>query len=209
LLAAAGAPARRGHAHARPARPQHGGGSHFTVDAGDRMKFALGERRVECRGDHYIAPNATVIGSVVLEQDASVWFNAVIRGDNDLITVGARSNIQDGAVLHTDPGIQLAIGRDCTIGHMVMLHGCTIGEGSLVGIKAVILNNARIGKQCIIGANALITEGKEIPERSLVVGSPGRVVRQVTDEEVQFVLWNAEHYVEKLKRYRTALTPQD
>ena len=173
------------------------------------MKFALGERRVECRGDHYIAPNATVIGSVVLEQDASVWFNAVIRADNDLITVGARSNIQDGAVLHTDPGIQLAIARDCTIGHMVMLHGCTIGEGSLVGIKAVILNNARIGKQCIIGANALITEGKEIPDRSLVVGSPGRVVRQVTDQEVQFVLWNAEHYVEKLKRYRTALTPQD
>ena len=173
------------------------------------MKFALGERRVECRGDHYIAPNATVIGSVVLEQDASVWFNAVIRGDNDLITIGARSNIQDGAVLHTDPDIQLTIGRECTIGHMVMLHGCTIGEGSLIGIKAVILNNARIGKQCIIGANALITEGKEIPDRSLVVGSPGRVVRQVTDEEVQFLLWNAEHYVEKLKRYRSALSPQD
>jgi len=172
------------------------------------MKFAIAERRVECRGDHYIAPNATVIGSVVLEQDASVWFNAVIRGDNDLITVGARSNIQDGAVLHTDPGIQLAIGHDCTIGHMAMLHGCSIGEGSLIGIKAVILNNARIGKQCIIGANALVTEGKEIPDRSLVVGSPGRVVRALTDEEVQFVLRNAEHYVEKLRRYRTALEQQ-
>jgi carbonic anhydrase/acetyltransferase-like protein (isoleucine patch superfamily) len=173
------------------------------------MKFAIAERRVECRGDHYIAPNATVIGSVVLEQDASVWFNAVVRGDNDLITVGARSNIQDGAVLHTDPGIQLTIEHDCTIGHMAMLHGCSIGAGSLIGIKAVILNNARIGKQCIIGANALVTEGKQIPDRSLVVGSPGRVVRQLTDEEVQFVLWNAEHYVEKLKRYRSALEPQD
>ena len=173
------------------------------------MKFAIAERRVECRGDHYIAPNAVVIGSVVLEQDASVWFNAVVRGDNDLITVGARSNIQDGAVLHTDPGIQLTIGHDCTVGHMAMLHGCSLGAGSLIGIKAVILNNARIGKQCIIGANALVTEGKEIPDRSLVVGSPGRVVRQLTDEEVQFVLWNAEHYVEKLKRYRSALAPQD
>jgi carbonic anhydrase/acetyltransferase-like protein (isoleucine patch superfamily) len=173
------------------------------------MKVAIAERRVECRGDHYLAPNATVIGSVVLEQDASVWFNAVVRGDNDLITVGARSNIQDGAVLHTDPGIQLTIEHDCTIGHMAMLHGCSIGAGSLIGIKAVILNNARIGKQCIIGANALVTEGKQIPDRSLVVGSPGRVVRQLTDEEAQFVLWNAEHYVEKLKRYRSTLTPQD
>ena len=172
------------------------------------MKFVLGERRVECRGDHYIAPNATVIGSVVLEQDASVWFNAVVRADNDLITIGTRSNVQDGAVLHTDPGVQLTIGPDCTIGHMVMLHGCSIGAGSLIGIKAVILNNARIGKQCIIGANALVAEGKEIPDRSLVVGSPGRVVRQITDEEAQFVLWNAEHYVQKLKRYRSEFVPQ-
>jgi carbonic anhydrase/acetyltransferase-like protein (isoleucine patch superfamily) len=173
------------------------------------VKFAIAERRVECRGDHYIAPNATVIGSVVLEQDASVWFGAVVRGDNDLITVGARSNIQDGAVLHTDPGIRLTIGPDCTIGHMAMLHGCSIGEGSLIGIKAVVLNHARIGKQCIIGANALVTEGKDIPDRSLVVGSPGRVVRQLTDEEVRFVLGNAAHYVEKLRRYRSALEPQD
>ena len=137
------------------------------------MKFAIGERRVECRGDHYIAPNATVIGSVVLEQDASVWFNAVLRGDNDLITLGARSNVQDGAVLHTDTGIPLTVGPDCTIGHMAMLHGCVVGAGSLIGIKAVVLNHARIGKQCIIGANALVTEGKDIPDRSLVVGSPG------------------------------------
>ena len=173
------------------------------------MKFAIAERRVECRGDHYIAPNATVIGSVVLEQDVSVWFNAVVRGDNDLITLGERSNVQDGAVLHTDPGIQLTVGPDCTIGHMAMLHGCAIGAGSLIGIKAVVLNHARIGKQCIIGANALVTEGKDIPDRSLVMGSPGRVVRQLTDEEVQYVLWNAKHYVEKLKRYVSAFKPQD
>ena len=172
------------------------------------MKYALGERRVECRGEHYIAPNATLIGSVVLESEVSVWFNAVLRGDNDLITVGPRSNVQDGAVLHTDPGIELIVGRDCTIGHMVMLHGCTIGDGSLIGIKSVILNRARIGRNCLIGANTLITEGKEIPDRSLVVGSPGKVVRQLSDEEVAFLLWSAEGYVEKLRRYNRLLQPQ-
>jgi carbonic anhydrase/acetyltransferase-like protein (isoleucine patch superfamily) len=133
----------------------------------------------------------------------------VLRGDNDLITVGPRSNIQDGAILHTDPGIELTVGRDCTIGHMVMLHGCTVGDGSLIGIKSVILNRARIGRNCLIGANSLITEGKEIPDRSLVVGSPGKVVRQLSDEEVEFLLWNAEHYVEKLRRYNRMLQPQD
>jgi len=173
------------------------------------MKFALAEHRVECRGDHYIAPNAAVIGTVVLEPEASIWFNAVVRGDNELITIGPRSNVQDGAVLHTDPGIPLTIGRDCTIGHMAMLHGCTIGDGTLIGIKAVLLNNARIGKHCIIGANALVTEGKEIPDRSLVIGSPGRVVRQLTDAEVEFLLVSAEEYVKKMRRYRTALSPQD
>ena len=173
------------------------------------MKYLLGKRRVECRGECYIAPNATVIGSVVLEDRASVWFNAVVRGDNDLITIGERSNVQDAAVLHTDEGIQLTIGQDCTIGHMAMLHGCTIGQASLIGIKSVILNGARIGKNCIIGANSLITEGKEIPDRSLVIGSPGSVIRQVTEEEVKFLLWNAMHYVEKLKQYQQALQVQE
>jgi carbonic anhydrase/acetyltransferase-like protein (isoleucine patch superfamily) len=173
------------------------------------LKYVLGERRVECRGEYYIAPNATVIGSVVLENEVSVWFNAVLRGDNDLIRVGARSNIQDGAVLHTDPGIELSVGRECTIGHMAMLHGCTVGDGSLIGIKSVILNRARIGRNCLVGANSLITEGKEIPDRSLVVGSPAKVMRQLTDEEVAFLLWNAEHYVEKLRRYNRGLQPQD
>ena len=172
------------------------------------MKYQLGERRVECRGAHFIAENASVIGSVVMEDDASVWFNAVVRGDNDLITIGRRSNVQDGAVLHTDEGVQLTVGPDVTIGHMVMLHGCTIAEGSLIGIKSVILNRAKIGRNCLIGANSLITEGKEIPERSLVVGSPGKVVRQLTDDEVKVLLWNAEHYVEKSKQYRQGLIAQ-
>ena len=165
--------------------------------------YSLGDRRVQVQGaDWYIAGSATVIGSVLIEDKASVWFNAVIRGDNDLITIGEGSNIQDHSVLHTDEGVQLTIGRNVTVGHHVMLHGCTIGEGSLIGIKSVILNNARIGRHCLIGANALITEGKEIPDGSLVVGAPGKVVRQLTDEEVARLLWNAEHYVSNYKRYQ-------
>jgi carbonic anhydrase/acetyltransferase-like protein (isoleucine patch superfamily) len=133
----------------------------------------------------------------------------VVCADNDRIVIGARSNVQDGSVLHTDEGIELTIGRDCTIGHMVVLHGCSIGDGSLVGIKSVILNHARIGKNCLIGANTLITEGKQIPDRSLVVGSPGKIVRQLSDEEVKVLLWNADHYVQKMARYAAALRPQD
>ena len=132
-----------------------------------------------------------MIGSVVLEKDVSIWFNVVVRGDNDVITIGERSNIQDHSVLHTDEGVKLTVGRNVTVGHQVMLHGCTIGDGSLIGIKSVILNNARIGQHCLIGANALITEGKEIPDRSLVVGAPGKVVRKLTDDEVARLLWTA------------------
>jgi carbonic anhydrase/acetyltransferase-like protein (isoleucine patch superfamily) len=166
------------------------------------MIYSLGDRRVITRGDHWVADNATVIGSVVIEKDVSIWFNAVVRGDNDLITIGEGSNIQDHSVLHTDEGVKLTIGRNVTVGHHVMLHGCTVGDGSLIGIKSVILNNARIGRHCLIGANALITEGKEIPDGSLVVGAPGKVVRQLTDEEVARLLWNAEHYVNNYKRYQ-------
>lgn len=173
------------------------------------MRYSLGERRVECRGDYFIADNATVVGSVVLESDASVWFNTVVRADNDPIHIGARSNIQDGSVLHTDENVPLILGADVTIGHMVMLHGCTIGAGCLIGIGAVVLNHAKIGKHCLIGAKSLITEGKEIPERSLVVGSPGKVVRQLTDEEVKMLLWNADHYVQNFKRYKRDLKLQD
>lgn len=173
------------------------------------MKFSIGDRRVEVRGNAWVAPNATVIGSVVLENNASVWFNAVIRGDNDVITIGERSNVQDGSVLHTDEGVRLTIGRDVTVGHMVLLHGCTVGDGTLVGIKSIVLNNAKIGRNCLIGAHSLITEGKEIPDRSLVMGSPGKVIRQLTDEEVARVMANADHYVHKIALYRDTLKPQD
>ena len=172
------------------------------------MRFSLGDRRVQCRGDYFIAPNATVIGSVTLGVDASVWFNTVIRGDNDQIVIGDRSNIQDSCVLHTDAGIPLNIGRDVTVGHMVVLHGCTIGDGSLIGIKAVVLNRARIGRNCLIGANALVTEGKEIPDGSLVLGSPGKVIRQLSDEEIQQLRKNAEHYVANFKHYQANLCSQ-
>lgn len=155
--------------------------------------------------DYFIADSASVIGSVTLHQNASIWFNCVVRGDTDDLIIGENTNIQDGSVLHTDPGIQLRIGRDVTVGHMVMLHGCEIGDNSLIGIKSVILNNARIGRNCIIGANTLITEGKQIPDNSLVMGSPGKVVRQVTPEEAKVLTLQAAHYVENARRYRAHL----
>jgi carbonic anhydrase/acetyltransferase-like protein (isoleucine patch superfamily) len=169
--------------------------------------YTLGSRKPAIHESCFIAENATIIGSVVLERDASIWFNAVLRGDNDLITVREESNIQDGAVLHTDDDIQLEVGPRVTVGHKAMLHGCRIGEGSLVGIGATILNNAVIGKHCIIGAHALITEGKEIPDRSLVVGAPGRVIRTVSDEVVEKLEWSAEHYVKNGRRFRQDLQP--
>jgi carbonic anhydrase/acetyltransferase-like protein (isoleucine patch superfamily) len=172
------------------------------------MLYSLGNRHVELRGtDHYLAPDATIVGSVVLEDKVSIWFGVVIRADNEPIVVGARSNIQDGSVLHADEGIPLVIGTEVTVGHQVMLHGCTIGEGSLIGIKAVILNRAVIGKECLIGACTLIPEGKVIPDRSLVMGVPGKVVRTLTDAEVANLRAAAAHYVENGRRYRAGLTP--
>jgi carbonic anhydrase/acetyltransferase-like protein (isoleucine patch superfamily) len=159
-------------------------------------------------GAFWVAPTAVLIGKVKLEEDASVWFGAVLRGDNELITVGARSNVQDGSVLHTDPGFPLSIGEDCTIGHMVMLHGCTIGRGSLIGIGSIILNGADIGPECVIGANTLIPEGKSIPARSLVMGSPGKIIRQLSDEDVQRYGGAARRYVANWKRYAAGLAPQ-
>jgi len=171
------------------------------------MLFTLGPRQVQLRGrHHFIADNATLIGSVILEDECSVWFNTVIRGDNEVIAVGARSNVQDGSVLHADEGVPLTLGAEVTVGHMVMLHGCTIGEGSLIGIKAVILNHAVIGRECLIGANTLIAEGKSIPDRSLVLGSPGRVLRTLSDDEVGRLRWTADHYVENGRRYLRDLT---
>jgi len=173
------------------------------------MIYSLGDRRVQTRGEYFVAHNATVIGSVVLENNASVWFNVVIRGDNDLITIGENSNIQDGAVLHTDTGVPLTIGRNVTVGHQAMLHGCTIGDGSLIGIGAIVLNGARIGKHCLIGANALIPEGKEIPDGSVVMGSPGKVVKEVSEGQRFILEMSAHHYVENFQRYKRELKEQE
>jgi carbonic anhydrase/acetyltransferase-like protein (isoleucine patch superfamily) len=165
----------------------------------------LGERRPQIAPGAWVAPNATVIGDVRLAAGASVWWNAVLRGDNDPITIGENTNIQDGSVLHTDEGVPLTLGRDITVGHMVMLHGCTIGDGSLIGIGSIVLNRAVIGAHCLIGANTLIPEGKVIPDRSLVLGSPGKVVRELGDEEVARLLAGAAHYLDNARRYRDEL----
>ncbi|MDX2258587.1 MAG: gamma carbonic anhydrase family protein [Hyphomicrobiaceae bacterium] len=159
-------------------------------------------------GRYWVAPNAVVLGNVVIEEDASVWFSAVVRGDNEEIRIGARSNVQDGCVLHTDPGFPMTIGADATIGHMAMLHGCTIGAGSLVGIGAVILNGAVIGEGSLVGAKALVTEGKIIPPRSLVLGSPGKVVRELSDEDVAGIRATAGRYVENWRRFEAKLAPR-
>ena len=169
------------------------------------MIYSLGTAVPQLLGNNYVAPNATIIGNVVLGRNANVWWNVVIRGDNDRITLGENVNIQDGSVLHTDEGVSLTLENDVSVGHMVMLHGCTVKEGSLIGIKAVVLNHAIIGRECLIGANSLIPEGKVIPDRSLVVGSPGRVVRQLSDDEVKMVRWISQHYVENAARYLTGL----
>jgi carbonic anhydrase/acetyltransferase-like protein (isoleucine patch superfamily) len=170
------------------------------------MEFALGDFRVTTAGDAYwIAPTAVVIGKVKLEKNASVWWGSVLRGDNDPITVGEGSNVQDGCVLHADPGYPLIIGKGVTVGHMAMLHGCVIGDGSLIGIGAVILNGARIGMNCLIGAKALIPEGKEIPDNSLVMGAPGQIKREVTEEHIARMRHSAEHYVANWQRYQRDL----
>ncbi|MCF6315886.1 MAG: gamma carbonic anhydrase family protein [Marinosulfonomonas sp.] len=156
-------------------------------------------------GDFWIAPDANVIGRVVLQVGASVWFGATLRGDNELIFIGAGSNIQENCVLHTDPGFALTIGQNCTIGHTAMLHGCTIGTNSLIGMGATILNGARIGKNCLIGAGALITEGKVIPDGSLVVGAPGKVLRQLDQTAIQGLTASALHYQENMRRFRDGL----
>ncbi len=150
----------------------------------------------------YIADTATVVGDVWLADQVGIWFGAVLRGDNERITIGAGSNIQDGCVLHTDPGCPLDIAAAVTVGHKAVLHGCSIGASSLIGINAVILNNARIGSQCIIGASALVADGKEIPDRSLVVGSPGRVIRQVSAAEIDMLKRFNRSYIDKITRYK-------
>ena len=167
--------------------------------------FRLGDKQPQLGDNAWIADNATVIGDVRLGAQASVWWNTTLRGDNDPIHIGERSNIQDGSVLHTDEGVPMHIGANVTVGHLVMLHGCTIGDGCLVGIGSVILNRAVIGKNSIVGANTLIPEGKVFPERSLIVGSPGKVVRELSDEEVGKLQKSADHYVANAARYRSEL----
>ncbi len=169
------------------------------------MIYELDGKRPVLKGNNYIAPNAVLIGDVELGLNTSIWWNCVLRGDNSTIRLGDNVNIQDGSVLHTDEHVLLTLENDVSVGHMAMLHGCTVKEGSLIGIKAVVLNNAVIGRECLIGANALVPEGKVIPDRSLVLGSPGKVVRTLTDDDVKMLRWIAQHYVENAERYRNTL----
>lgn len=169
------------------------------------MIYQLDDRKPEFRGDYYVAQNAAVIGSVVMAPNASVWWNVTIRGDNDVITLGENVNVQDGSVIHTDGGVPVTLEKNVSIGHLVMLHGCTIRENSLIGIGAIILNRAVVGRNCLVGAGSLIPEGKTIPDGSLVLGVPGKVVRALTAEEIALNTWIAEHYVERSQRYRQGL----
>jgi carbonic anhydrase/acetyltransferase-like protein (isoleucine patch superfamily) len=169
--------------------------------------YPLGDKRPQIDPSAWLAPNATVIGDIRVAANASIWWNAVLRGDNDPISIGENSNIQDGSVLHTDDGVPMQIGANVTVGHLVMLHGCTVGDGSLIGIGSIILNRAVIGRQSIVGANTLIPEGKVFPDGVLIVGSPGKVVRELSDEEVAKLLGSAAHYVDNARRYREQLQP--
>jgi len=167
--------------------------------------YALGDLVPQIDPQSWVAPNATVIGQVHLARNVSIWWNSIVRGDTDRISIGENSNIQDGCVLHTNKGIPLTIGRNVTVGHMVMLHGCTIGDNSLIGIGAVLLNRSVIGKNSLVAANTLVTEGKAFPERSLIMGSPGKVIRQLSDEEVARLPGSSERYSKNWQRYQQEL----
>jgi len=168
--------------------------------------FSIGDLSPQFRGErHFIARDATLVGSITVDNDVSVWFQVVIRAENDHVHIGEGSNVQDGSVLHVDPGFPLSLGRMVTIGHKVMLHGCSVGEGSLIGINSVVMNGARIGKGTLVGANTLIPEGKEIPDGVLVLGSPGKIVRELRQEERDKLLTIAHGYIERGERYRKGL----
>jgi carbonic anhydrase/acetyltransferase-like protein (isoleucine patch superfamily) len=168
--------------------------------------FALGEDTPQVHDSAYVADSATLIGKVVLAKDTSVWPQAVLRGDNgERIEVGERSNIQDGAILHTDPGFTLRIGEDVSVGHQAMLHGCSVGDGTLIGVQAVVLNGASIGRNCLVGAGAVVTERKVFPDNSLIVGAPAKVLRELTEGEIAGLRRNAADYVERARRYRIQL----
>ena len=167
------------------------------------MIIDLGDKKLKTADDNFwIAPNASIIGEVNLERDASIWFNAILRADNEPITIGEGSNVQDGAIIHTDPGFACNIGKKVTVGHMAMLHGCSIGDGSLIGIGSVVLNGAKIGRNCIIGSKALVTEGMEVPDGSMVLGIPGKIKKTLTEEEQSVVPLGAEHYIDNYKKYK-------
>jgi carbonic anhydrase/acetyltransferase-like protein (isoleucine patch superfamily) len=173
------------------------------------MFYKLGERTPKKGDNVFVADNAKVIGDVILEDESSVWFGVTLRGDNDTITIGKQTNVQDGSVLHTDPGIKLTLGQGVTVGHQVMLHGCNVGDYSLIGIQAVVLNGAKIGKHCIIGANALVPENMVIPDGSLVVGSPAVIKRELNDMQKKMLEGSAAHYVHNAKRYLEQLEQVD
>ena len=167
--------------------------------------FQLDDHAPQLAAGAWVADSAQVIGRVELAEGASVWFGAILRADNESMCIGKGSNVQDGSVLHSDPGFPLTLGEHVTVGHQVMLHGCTVGDGSLIGIHAVVLNGARIGRNCLVGAGALVTEGKEFPDGSMILGSPAKVVRQLTDEQIAGLRRAALHYVENAQRFRNGL----
>jgi carbonic anhydrase/acetyltransferase-like protein (isoleucine patch superfamily) len=172
------------------------------------MLYRLKDDRVRAEGDYFVAPSASVIGKVLLSADVSVWWGAVVRGDGEPITIGEGTNVQDNVVLHTDDGYPLVIGAFVTVGHKAVLHGCTVGDNTLIGINAVVLSGAKIGRNCLIGSNALVTEGKEIPDNSMVLGSPGKVVRELTPAQVAGNRRSALHYIENFKRFKRELGDQ-
>ena len=170
------------------------------------MIYSLGDKQLNRDNlDFWVAPNAAIIGDVTLKKNASVWFGAILRGDNDPIILGENSNIQDNSVCHTDDGMPLHIGDNVTVGHKVILHSCTVGNNSLIGMGSTVLNKAKIGNNCLLGANSLVTEGKEFPDNSLIVGSPAKVKRELTDMEKKIIELSALHYVENMKKFKIHL----
>ena len=167
--------------------------------------YQLGDIAPRLASDAFVAESAEVIGHVIMEPASSVWYGVVIRGDNDAITIGRGTNVQDGSMLHSDPGFPLTLGENVTVGHMCMLHGCTVGDGSLIGIKAVVLNGAKIGKNCLVGAGAVVTEGKEFPDNSLILGAPAKVVKEISPEQAQRLKMAALHYMGHAQRHGTQL----
>lgn len=171
------------------------------------MLYQLGKRKPIIEGAHFIADNASIIGSVILKENASIWFNCTIRGDNDVITIGENSNVQDGAVLHTDPGYKLTLGKGVTVGHNAMVHGCEVGDFTLIGINAVVLNGAKIGQYCLIGANTFIPEGMVIPDGSMVVGSPAVIKKTLSEQQKKLLELGAYHYVQNSQKFQKELIP--